>query len=76
MRIFARSPAVMCKSEASRSIISSSSVLRFKPVGMGAVITYWVQGAEEECGVELSPSEQINNNFLMRRFLGSPVQAW
>src|ERR1035437_1379839 len=48
MRTFAHSPAVMCRSDAPRSIISSRSERRFTPVAVGAVMSYRLRDAGEE----------------------------
>src|SRR5687767_10536723 len=71
IRSFGRSPAVMCRSDASRSIISSSSVRRLIPVGAAvADIRYLILIRERRRGRSAEPSRldaRLTDDLLQRR---------
>src|SRR5688500_8203461 len=72
IRSFGRSPAVMCRSDASRSIISSSSVRRLIPVGAAvADIRYLFLIRErrigQSAGLPFGLDSRLTDDLLQRR---------
>src|ERR1035437_389723 len=66
MRTFAHSPAVMCRSDAPRSIISSRSERRLTPVAAGAVMSERLRSAGGKHGTSTASCGGLPDDLLER----------